>query len=618
MDGIRQKKSYEFEKFILEFETQCRSFRSESKLVSNKQHTVARIIVWFLTSTNRNIRDKTTRALYYYGRKFPMEFSLLVYDSLNFNDPYVWERTLASLYGVVMAEHNSTTSDNFRNEILPKISKTIYDLIFKENAPHSTTHILARDYARRIIEIGLLHNSNLISEQEIINIRPPYSFGGLRKLGEFDYEDQEYSYDGPIRMDFSNYTIGRIVKDGTSYSNPPEKIKVRRQIYWRIYDLGWNAELFREAERAVGNDIYNNRGRTEQATVERYGKKYSWIAYFENAGLRDDQGLLDKDWDRFRLSDADIDPSFPNEPKNELFFTHNLLGEETITLEEWYKNGGMPFVEEYLTINNLKGNNGDWVCLDSYIGQEDRSLERNRFTFIRGLIVKESEYDEVVKLLKHQNMGGRWLPEKRENYYTYAGELYIFNDATYDNQAILEFQTGKKKIKIKKGEPGYYQSFFFDLEDNKFRTREEFPEEIEQEIPEIKEFSTLIPVMEYNWEDYHSSTNNAGPITIPAKEIVNHLNLVNQPQTFDLLDSDGNIASLNLKYHRDYNNSHSFVYLRKDLLDKYLVQTNSKYIWIIWGEREVRFKTEERRKEFFKENPFEDYQVFQKVIEYGI
>lgn len=611
-----RKKSYDLEKFVLEFETQCRSLSNESILVSEKQHTVSRLIVWLLTSTNRNLRDKATRALYYYGRKFPKEFSLLLYDSLKFNDPYVWERTLASMYGVVMAEHNSTASDIFRNEFLPQISKTIYDLIFKENAPHSTTHILARDYARRIIEIGLLHNSNLISEQEIINIRPPYSFGGLRKLGEFDYEDQEYSYDGPIRMDFSNYTIGKIVKDGTSYSNPPEKIKVRRQIYWRIYDLGWNTELFKDAEMAVVNDIYNNRGRTEQVTVERYGKKYSWIAYFENAGLRDDQGLLDKDWDRFRLSDADIDPSFPNEPKNELFFTHNLLGEGTITLEAWYKNGGMPFVEEYLTINNLKGNNGDWVCLDSYIGQEDRSLERSRFTFIRGLIVKESDYDEVVELLRHQNMGGRWLPEKRENYYTYAGELYIFQDATYDNQAILEFQTGKIKNKIKKGEPGYYPSFFFDLEDNKLRTREDFPEEIEQEVSEIKEFSVSMPVMEYNWEDYHSSTNNAGHITIPAKEIVNQLNLVNQPQTFDLLDSDGNIASLNLQYHRDYNNSHSFVYIRKDLLDKYLAETKSKYIWIIWGEREVRFKTEERRKEFFKENPSEDYQVFQKVIEY--
>lgn len=612
-----RKKSYDLEEFILEFETQCRSVRGESKLVLDKQHTVSRIIVWFLTSTNRNLRDKATKALYYYGRKFPKEFSSLVYDSLKFNDPYVWVRTLASLYGVVMAEHNSSTSDNFRNKILPELSKTIYDLIFKENAPHSTTHILARDYARRIIEIGLKYNSSLLSELEIKNIRPPYSFGGLRNLGEFDYGEKDYGYDGPIHMDFSNYTIGRIVKDGGSYSDPPEKQKVRRQIYWRIYDLGWNAELFEEAEKSLGNDNYYNRGRTEQATVERYGKKYSWIAYFENAGLRDDLGLLDRDWDRFRLSDADIDPSFPEGPKNELFFTHNLLGEKTTPLVDWYENGGMPFIKEYLTVNNLKGNNGEWICLDSYIGQEDMSVERNRFTFIRGLIVNESDYDNVIKLLNIQSMGGRWLPEKRENYYTYAGELYIFNDATYDNQTTLEFETAKKKIKIKKGEPGYYPSVFFDLEDNKISTREEFPEEIEKEVSEIKEFDALMPVMEYNWESYHSSTNNAGHITIPDKEIANHLKLISQPQTFDLLDSDGNIASLNLKYHSDYNNSHSFVYIRQDLLDKYLKETNSKYIWIIWGERDVRFKTEERRQEYFKDNPFKQHQVFQKVIEYG-
>src|SRR5690606_13312978 len=175
---------------------------------------------------------------------------------------------------------------------------------------------------------------------------------------------------------------------------------------------------------------------------------------------------------------------------------------------------------------NLKGNNGEWICLDSYIGQEDMSVERNRFTFIRGLIVKESDYDNVIKLLNIQSMGGRWLPEKRENYYTYAGELYNFNDATYDNQTTLEFETAKKKIKIKKGEPGYYPSVFFDLEDNKISTREEFPEEIEKEVSEIKEFDALMPVMEYNWESYHSSTNNAGHITIPAKEIANHLKLI--------------------------------------------------------------------------------------------
>lgn len=189
-----RKKSYNIEEYILEFERHCRSTDSESMIVSDKQHIVSRIIVWFLTSTNKDLRDKSTRALYFYGRKFPNEFSSLAYNSLKFNDPYVWERTLTALYGVVMAEHNSTISDNFRNHILPELSKNIYDLIFKENAQHSTTHILARDYARRIIEIGLIHKPNLFTEKEIKNIRPPYKFGGIRSLGEFDYGDQPYNY----------------------------------------------------------------------------------------------------------------------------------------------------------------------------------------------------------------------------------------------------------------------------------------------------------------------------------------------------------------------------------------------------------------------------------------
>ncbi len=605
-----RKKSYNIEEYILEFERQCRSTDSESMIVSDKQHIVSRIIVWFLTSTNKDLRDKSTRALYFYGRKFPNEFSSLAYNSLKFNDPYVWERTLAALYGVVMAEHNSTISDNFRNHILPELSKNIYDLIFKENAQHSTTHILARDYARRIIEIGLIHKPNLFTEKEIKNIRPPYKFGGIRSLGEFDYGDQPYNnYDGPIYMDFSNYTIGRIVNDGHAYSDPPEKQKVRRQIYWRIFNLGWDYEIFKEADKDI--DIYNYYRSTEQVKIERYGKKYSWIAYFENAGLRDDLGLLDKDrWNQFRLPSSDIDPSFPEEPKNELFFTHNILGDKTTTLVEWYENGGMPSVEDYLTIKDLKGNLGNWICLDSFISQENIPIERNCFIYIRGLIIKNNDYSNVIKYLKMQNMSKRRLFETQNNYYTYADELYIYNDATHSNQITVELEIGKEKIKTKRSKYDYYPSIFSDLENDKRNTCKEI------EVPIIKEFDVLMPVMEYNWEDYHSSINNAGHNTIVAKEIANHLKLVSQPQTFDLLDSNGSIASLNLKYFNNYNNNHSFVYIRKDLLDKYLLDTNCQFAWAIWGERDVRFQSEERRQEYFNANPFKEYQVFQKVIEY--
>jgi hypothetical protein len=613
-----RKKSHDLESFISEFEVQCKNINEESVIVIQKQHVLSKIILWFLTSTNRALRDDATRALYYYGRKFPNQFSSLVYDSLKINDPYVWERTLAALYGVTMAEHNSFKSDKFRNILLPEICKSIYNLIFKETALFSTTHILARDYARRTIEICLLHNPTSLTQDEIKNVRPPYSHGGIRDLGEHDYGENDYDYSGPIQMDFSNYTLGHIVKDGSSYSNPPEKIKVRRQIYWRIYDLGWNAELFKEAETALGNDNYYNRGRTERAKIERYGKKYSWIAYFENAGLRDDLGLMDRDWDRFRISGADIDPSFPSKPKGELFIKDDLLGDRATPLVDWYENGGMPFIEDYLSMKDVAGNNGEWICLDAYASQEDVPAERHRFTFIRSFLIKEEEYLEVIDLLKKQNLGGRWLPEKHENYYSYAGELYYCNDSTSSNYTTFEFITAKKKIKIKKGEPGYYPSVFWDTEGDEIGLRKEFPDEIEMEVSETKEFEVLMPVMEYNWEGYHSHLNDAGNSTIVAKEVANHLKLVNQAQTFDLFESNGDKASFNIYYHDDYNNNHSFVYLRKDLLDKYLSEKKLKFIWAIWGEREVTFKTNERRHEFFTAHPFKEHQVFQKVIEYVI
>lgn len=307
---VRQQ-SYRLEEFIDRFEMQCRNNGTESDLIKKKQKLISKILVWFLTSTNRRLRDKATRALYFYGRKITADFMSLVQESLSYNDPYIWERTLAAAYGVVMAEYNIWKQDKDRNELFCAFSKAIYKSVFAERAAFGTTHILAWDYASRLIELCLSRNYELLSDAEQTNIRPPYSFGGIRELSEFDYGENEYGFDGPIQMDFSNYTLGRIVEGGGSYNNPEEKKKVRRQIYWRIYNLGWNKELFSDVERALGNDNYYGQSRAKQAKVERYGKKYSWIAYFENAGLRDDLGLLNRSWDSFRIAETNIDPSFP-------------------------------------------------------------------------------------------------------------------------------------------------------------------------------------------------------------------------------------------------------------------------------------------------------------------
>lgn len=595
-----------YQNFLTGFEDAC---KSKTKFKTDKVHLAAKKTMWFLTSTNRKLRDLSTRALYYYGRKYPDIFLELVKYSLSINDPYVWERTLAALYGVVMAKHSA--DESFKKLSLPKIALTIFESIFKKEAPFSTTHILARDYASKIIEIGLLHHNDLLKPNEVLLTTPPFTIGGNRNPNEFDYETEEGIFSEPISMDFSNYTIGRIVEGGHSYSNPPEKKKVRRQIYARIYQLGWNKAQFNEIDGRIRSEGY--RSRTEQAHTERYGKKYSWIAYFEIAGLRLDNNLVEDDWDRFRFSDADIDPSFPERAKNKKFVLKNYLGDPKQPLLDWYTNGGKPDINEYLKIDNLKGHDGSWICLDGLIVQERKSINREVFVYIRGLLVKNDKYTELKNhLIKKEDLGGRFLPDPRSNYYTFAGELYCIKESVANNCCIISFETDRKTVKVKKGEPGYFARPVFDKDKIKFS----YPEFIETDSVIYEECEVLLPVMDYSWESSHSELNQAGHETVVSKELANSLNLINKPQTFDLFDVKGNLASQNLFYNKDYNNNHRFTYLRKDLLDKFLVENNYKLIWGIWGERNVRFKEMNVSRKFHAENRVSDLQIFSDVIDY--
>ena len=44
---------------------------------------------------------------------------------------------------------------------------------------------------------------------------------------------------------------------------------------------------------------------------------------------------------------------------------------------------------------------------------------------MRPLIVKDEDYDEFKDHLYNQNLGGRWLPEIRENNFLFADEMYL-------------------------------------------------------------------------------------------------------------------------------------------------------------------------------------------------
>ncbi len=122
----------------------------------------ATAIGWLLTSSNRYLRDRATKTLV---KVIGPRIDVLLPVLNNFrsvNDPYVLERICAVAYGYAMKSTNPTQ--------LQELGQFVYDWIFAKGEPPS--HLLARDYARGVIEVALRRCTNF--KIDASKVRPPY------------------------------------------------------------------------------------------------------------------------------------------------------------------------------------------------------------------------------------------------------------------------------------------------------------------------------------------------------------------------------------------------------------------------------------------------------------
>ena len=544
-----------FEKMLIRFEVACQSEQELSDISEARLNLWAKHIMWLLTSTVRPLRDKATRALYWYGRRFPQEFFDLVMKSLSVNDPYIPERMLAATYGIAMARQHDFKDANFAKEMLPLYGRKLYKTMFKPHAPHSTTHILARDYAIRTIDIALIHHPNLLTDDERKYITPPFTEGGIREWGESE-DKNAGGYGAPLKRDFANYTLGGLVEGRRNYDfEHDEHKRVQANIFWRICNLGYSLDSFVKIDQEITQGNWNNGRSTDGGKTDRYGKKYSWIAFYELVGFRQDKDLLPDYYDDPRISDADIDPSFPDALREYKLVTEDFLGDREISAQEWVSKSADPDLTPYLKVDQLCGAQGPWVLLDGYLSQKDDQVSRDMFTFLRGLIVKAEESEEIVEKLKQEKTDGLSTPRCPEDHYTYAGEIPWCD--TYP----------------KKGWEAW-----------SFRPR---METVEAEQKKDKKFKILVPVRKNCWEDYHSAIVAGRNVVTPSRQIAKTFRLHGQPQSFDLFEKDGRRASITFRYGEELDEMQQFTYLREDLLERYLAEINGELIWEIWGERRL-------------------------------
>ena len=443
-------------------------------------------------------------------------------------------------------------------------------------------------------------------------------------------------------MDFENYTLGRLVPERRNYDfKHDEYRKVRAQILWRIEQLGWSIELFKNVDKSIANEHFYPRIGSEAKKIERYGKKYSWIAFFEMYGLLHDQGKMEN-W-RERTSLVDIDPSFPERVTKHHLITVDFLGDPKIDMNEWIANGPLPNVDPYFQLGEVQQVEGPWVALDGYAVQEDEIRGRSSFCFIRSFLVANQDADSFLDHLNRQNLEERWLPEIPDVIYTFAGEIPWSDTFPKNDLCEFSFVTKKEIVRVRRSQRVLYldgKRLGLDwadfiprlVSDNDTRENEEqrpisnedlerievreMPVEVEEVKTECVKFNTLIPVCDFGWEGYQSAASHAGHATTLAKEISSDLELIGQPQTFDLFTKDGVRATFNVSDQSiDFKNHQSMFFIKENLLRTYLEKNDLVLIWAVWGERDY---SSAQISEFFHgpDHPEQSHAVFSFVKRY--
>lgn len=607
-------------------------WKDEERKPFNSDRLRALWVMWTLTSTIRNLRDQATRTLYWYGRKNPKELFNQTIESLSINDPYVCERMLAAAYGVSMALSSIPSNEEFLSTILPQFASDLYNKIFDIDAPFSTTHALIRDYASHIIKLSSKYNRNLLEKGKLNRVSPPYKDGGIRNWERSKGSGFRISFDfgGPLHTDFANYSLGRLVPDRRNYDfDNPEYQMVLENILWRIEQLGYSYKNFEEIDKKIASEGWSYRLEGNEGRIDRYGKKYSWIAYFELFGFRSDNQLLEEDnSDIFeRPSDVDIDPSFPDEPNDMPIVKIDWIGNRKKKLSTWIKQSNIPDINPFLIVKEIRGIPGPWILLDGYIAQVEKQFNRGVHSFIHGMLSTQNSTQLLQDLLINSNLSITRFPQAPDDYYTFAGEIPWSDTFPLNIKSNLECKVGERtkteiqeKIKFyKKGQEldkaTKIKFLIKNSKDLKEKSKQELEELLEKEgvtLHKVREKSTvkegiyksipiLHPIRKNNWESYHSSINPRRNAIVPAKNIAELFELSIHLPSWDMYDKKGKVASMWVKWERNqWDTEANICYLRKDILDKYLKKKHMEFFWSLWGSNEADMHYEQFRKQQLK------------------
>ena len=368
---------------------------------------------WILTSSNRWLRDITSKAIIEILKE---NFEFCEYLLENFddvNDPYVIQR----LYGVVFGACVKRIDDS--NGSYRSLVYRVYENIFNKEIVYPD--ILLRDYARLIIERYIFEYPNVELNIEVNKIKPPYKSIPIPEIEDMKYSDKkleggEFYIQHSMRFEgIGMYgDFGRYVFQSAVRNFEVDNYKIfNYSMYYIWNDLGYDKKLFDDYDRFVY-------GRHHTLKTERIGKKYQWIAMYnvlarisdfypmKNRFSMEEKVLAyDGPWEPYV---RDFDPTLntnklfnPNVP---LFYQVNdhikdavqenkqLKNESNFDGNAWTKANTIFFEHQKQDLLLIDHNGSQWVVLSKYADTGRYDLAHDKlmvWNWLYGYFVSEKQ-----------------------------------------------------------------------------------------------------------------------------------------------------------------------------------------------------------------------------------
>lgn len=403
---------------------------------------IGKTLFWFLGSTNRQLRDYATKAaIFLFIENIALLKSVMV-DFEKVNDPYITQRIYAVVLGAAI--RNNISQD------LADLANYICNKVFREQGIEPD--ILLRDYARLTLEychyIGVdIQLSDLM--------RPPYKSA---KLPDAPTDDQIIKYSQELKInrekytgidhilnsmvtehntrglmygDFGRYTFGSAVSHWKEY---PENLLSNIAIKMIVEGLGYDQTL-----SDIDSDLYHS-GRSTPV-VERIGKKYQWIVFYQIlARLADNYTYYERSYNEKKSKFSgpwnpfvrDFDPTtgikiMKNTPESTWWAKYSYKLPNTKMLS-WLKNtDDLPNFKKLIELKDE--NDEEWVILESQ--NTWREEDRDLWYQVRSYITPKKQKKTITDWLIQQNLMGRWMPESQSRTEMFLRE-YFWSPAVAD------------------------------------------------------------------------------------------------------------------------------------------------------------------------------------------